>query len=77
MTSKMVKMPPILKKNSLFSALRYPSGTVTYQLFLFSVAGDEEMVDRGLGPRGPLKSPLGLKNGRNGSKIEKYLLFLL
>ena len=50
----MVMMPPILKNNSFFSALRYPSGTLTYQLFPSSVKRDEEMVDRGLGPLGAL-----------------------
>ena len=37
-----------------YSALRYPSGTLTYQLFPSSVAGDEEMVNKGLGPLGAL-----------------------
>ena len=54
-------MPPILKKNSLFSALRYPSGTLTYQLFPSSVAGDEEMVNRGLGPLGAFEEPFRAK----------------
>ena len=54
MAPKMVKMPPILKKNCLFSALRYPSGTLTSQLFPSIAAGDVQMVNRGFGPLGAL-----------------------
>jgi len=54
MASIMVKMPPILKKIVCFSALRYPSGTLTSQLFPFSVAGDVQIDNRGFGPLGSL-----------------------
>ena len=76
MASIMVKMTSILKK-MLYLCLGVSYGTLSHWQFPSSVAGDEQMVNRGLEPLGePLKGPLGLKNSQNCSKMEKILTFL-
>ena len=48
------KNAPNTEKIGFFSALRYPSGTLTSQLFPSSVAGDVQIDNRGFGPLGAL-----------------------
>ena len=42
------------EKMFFFFALGYSSGTLTHQLFPFSLAGDVQIVNRGSGPLGAL-----------------------